>query len=366
MCRNLRKLLALLALLGLLAGCAAQTGETAQLLTQAQQDQSQRKLTQAQLDNLERTTPGLLACRIVYVRDEKIFCSGLDGYVMQRCDVSTGDVVKEGQVLAWFAKPEDLRTLESLEHAVQAAEYELRAAQEAADRAVSSAKAALDAAASGSSQEEICRIRLQQAEAAAAAVSDAALQQARGALETYRKAVEGKALVAPFDGKVEGTLRQDGEAVTSATEFCRLYTHDQVFLRADGVNEPAYRYGAAVKVSRAGKYFCDATVISSMDVYGVVNGTVYVQLEPDANVEELTQTKMGITLSAVRMQLENVLLLPKEAVRHDSGEFYVYLYENDTLCRRYVQLGAEGKNSLGEICVQIVDGLKAGDWVIVD
>jgi len=365
MCRNLRKLLASLAVLSLLAGCSAQTGETAQLLTQAQQEQGQRKLTQVQVDDLERTTPGLLACRIVYVRDEKVLCSGLDGYVMQRCEVSSGDVVKEGQTLAWFAKPADPRTLESLENAVQAAEYELRAAREAAERAVTAAETALNAA-SGSAQKQICQIRLDQAKTAAAAVSDRALKQAQRALEDYQLAVQGKPLVAPFDGTVEGTLRLDGQSVSSATEFCRLYTHDRIFLRADGVNEVAYRYGASVKISRAGKYFCDGTVISSMDVYGVVNGTVIVQLEPEASVEELTASNMGITLSAVRMQLEDVLLLPKEAIRHDAGEFYVYLYENDTLCRRYVQLGAEGKNSQGEACQQIVDGLKAGDWVIVD
>lgn len=365
MYRNLRKFLSALMLVLLLTGCGTQQNQSAQLLTEAQKEQSQRKLTQAVQDDLERTTQGLQSCDVIFARDEVVTCSGLDGYVLQRVDVSTGDVVKEGQTLAWFGKTQDSRELESLENALKTAEYELQAAKEAADRAVAAAEAALDAA-SGSAQKEICQIRLEQAKAAAAAVSDSSVQQARQALEDYQAAVEGKPLVAPFAGTVEGTLRMNGEPVTSSTEFCRLFTHDQVFLRANGVNEVAYRYGAKVKINRAGKYFCNGTVISSMDVYGVVNGTVIVQPDPDVDPIELADSNMGLTVSAVRMQLQNVLLLPKEAVRQDAGAYYVYLYENDTLCRRYVQIGTEGKDSQGESCVQILDGLKTGDWVIVD
>ena len=285
MYRNLRKFLSLLLAVMVLAGCSAQQTASAQLLREVQNAQSQRKLAQAVLGDLERTTQGLQSCDVIFARDEIVTCAGLDGYVLQRLDVATGDVVKEGQTLAWFAKTPDPRKLESLENDVKAAEFELQAAQETADRAVSTAETAL-AAATDSVQKQICSIRLEQAKAAAANVSDAALRQARKALEEYQAAVEGKALVAPFAGTVEGTLRLNGEPITSVTEFCRLYTHDQVLLQARGVNEPAYRYGAQVKVSRAGKYYCNGTVISSMDVYGIVNGTVIVQ--PDPRSEEHT------------------------------------------------------------------------------
>ena len=118
MCRNLRKLLAGCMMVLLLAGCAAQQAPTAQLLTQAQQDQRQRKMIQVAQDDLERTTNALQSCSVIYARDEAIFCNGLDGYVLQRLDVSNGDVVKEGQTLAWLAVNEDPRMLESLENAV--------------------------------------------------------------------------------------------------------------------------------------------------------------------------------------------------------------------------------------------------------
>lgn len=366
MCRNLRKVLAALALLGLLAGCSAQSNQTAQLLGQVQLEQSQHKLAQAVVDDLERTTTGLLSCQLVFAYDEQITCKDLDGYVMQSCSVSAGDRVEEGQELAFFSLPEDPRFKESLQNAIRTAEWELQAEKEAAARAVASAKADLAAAAAGSAQEKICRLKLEQAEAAYAAVSDEALVAARQALEEYEAAVAGKALLAPHAGTVEALQRFDGKPVTSQTEFCRLYSEDEVYLRADRVSEQAYRYGAQVKVYRASKYFCQGTVISSMDVYGTNNAAVIVALEEGADSKTLVESPTGITLSAVRLQLDEVLLLPKEAVRNDAGVYYVYLYQNDTLCRRYVQLGAEGKNSQGQTCVQILDGIEAGDWVVMD
>ncbi len=147
--------------------------------------------------------------------------------------------------------------------------------------------------------------------------------------------------------------------------FCRLYTQDSVFLLAHGVNEAAYRVGAKVKVLKNGHHVCTGTVMSAPEALGIVNGDVIVFPQTD-DTAPFFDRNPGLTLQAERLRLEDVLRLPKAAVRSESGKYYVYQYAEGALHRRYVQIGLEGTDPVtGAAYVQIIEGLEVGDQVTV-
>ena len=65
--------------------------------------------------------------------------------------------------------------------------------------------------------------------------------------------------------------------------------------------------------------------------------------------------------SAKYQELNDVLLVNKEAVRKEDGKTYVYILENGTVHKRFVTVGLSGKTH-----AWILDGLKEGQSVVLD
>ena len=360
MSHSRHKCLLLVLALCLLLGCAAQQ-EQAELLQLDQQRQTEPALETVQTGSLLRSTPGFLNSEVQFAVDTQVLCEGLDGWVVEETYVQSGDEVTAGQTLALLRPQTDAVQLAELENTLQAEQLRYDAQRAQCSAQVEACRADLAAAPAGTAEARRCEVALARAQYASSLVSDEALEQARQALQRYTQDAQGREICATETGTLTSMLRP-GEAVTAQTALCRIYSPDELLLVTQCVNDAAWRCGARVTIYLAGKEAGQGTVLSAPDVYGATTGTVIIR--PDEGVQlQGAAGSQSAAVSAVQMALEQVLLLPEQAVRNEGGKYYVYLYENGTLHKRYVTVGARGENGEGEACVQIVDGLQAGDAV---
>ncbi len=362
MCR--RKTICALLILLLLTGCAkTQKGET-QLLTDAAAPEHTVSLAQVQYGDVRKDAPGFVNAQAFYERDEQLTCEQVAGLVLNECYVKHGDRVEEGQILAKFVRLPDETEKGSLEQTLKAVKLGFEAESAKALGAVAEAQAALDATAAGTAAARTAQLRLERAQTAAEKLDDSEVRRAQAALDRYNAQVAGVEFTAPFAGTVDQLMRINGQAVSADSVFCRLYTEDAGYVVAFGVNEVGYHVGARVRIRISNEDFCEGTVLSSAEAYGVVNAAVIVRPDPDANLTELVESMVSPTIVVSRVLLRNVLRLPKSSVRNEEGRYYVYLSEDGQMHRRDVQIGLDGIDpATGAGYVQIVDGLNEGDMV---
>jgi HlyD family secretion protein len=91
--------------------------------------------------------------------------------------------------------------------------------------------------------------------------------------------------------------------------------------------------------------------------YGTRNvGEVLIRIDDSPDGQLLPATNVTVTVTTSSQA--NVLSIPREALRTESGKTFVYRIENDELKKTFVTTGAINISQ-----VAIVSGLKAGDWV---
>lgn len=362
-----RKAICIVLLLCLLTGCGKKQGRTVQLLTEPAAREAAVSLATVERGDVQKNAPGFYNAMAYYRRDEQILCTRVAGMTAVEFYVNSGDLVEEGQALARFARPADETERARLERALQAAQLGYEADAAKAQGAIAEAQASLDALGAGTTAAKVAQLRLERAKAAAQALNDSAVRAARAALDTYDAQVAGVELTAPFAGTVDQLMRRTDDPVAAETAFCRLYTQDEGFVRAEGVNETAYRVGATVQIQLSGSDFCKGTVLSSPQSYGVVNAAVVIRPEAGADLKALVESPVSPAVTAVRILLQDVLRVPKSAVRNEEGKYYVYLYEDGAAHRRSVQVGLEGVDpATGTAYYQIIDGLRDGDTVQIN
>ena len=360
---SLRKMIAPALALLLLCACARTGAGEAELLQEERQEQTIRTV-QVSRGDVKKMAPGFVSAQAYYEKDMQLLCTGLEGLVLQEVYVNNGDRVTEGQKLASFARIPDDQKRAELERTLRTAQLGQEASLAQLQGAVSQAQAKLSALAAGSAAAAVAQLELEKAEYCLEHLDRAPVTRAQRALDAYDASVAGQDLLAPFSGTVEQLLRVNGEAVQADTVFCRIYTQDDSYLIAQGVNETAYRVGSTVQVKLAGEQTAQALVLSAPEVFGAINAPVIARLEPGTDLEAVFQNRVTPSMSACRMVLRNVLRLPKQAVRNENGKYYVYLDLDGQSCRRSVQVGLEGTDpETGSAFVQIIDGLAEGDLV---
>jgi HlyD family secretion protein len=76
------------------------------------------------------------------------------------------------------------------------------------------------------------------------------------------------------------------------------------------------------------------------------------------NPDQLLLPKVNVSARIVTAQEQNAIIVPREAVRGESGEYYVYLIQDGQLQRRPVQTGISNLTD-----IQITQGLSGGEQV---
>lgn len=287
-----------------------------------------------------------------YLQTESVTCEYEDALLKEQV-VKLGATVKKGDVLAVIVQQTDDTELARLEIAYKRAVTNM-------ENGISRYYSRI-AAISGS--DNIAYMRRVQAENDLALYKIAAQKQVDAALEEleeYRQREEEKYITAPFDGRISWTqtLRL-GEAISKGSALFVIYDPASIYARIPDPSEAfllATSPGSPVTVSYMQKQY-EGTVISTPnDIRDVDGSSVYIACEEldDPDVSSLS-------VECTVLELKNMLLLDRDAIRTDDTADYVMVQDGDSVLKCYVICGPEN----GDV-VCILDGLAAGQQVVLN
>lgn len=170
---------------------------------------------------------------------------------------------------------------------------------------------------------------------------------------------------APFSGTIAKRLVQPGEKVSPDSAIVNLVDLKQMVLEAavPAAEIPAVRVGQKVRfrVGGFGDRVFEGEVqrINPMTADGSRAIPIYIAV-PNAD----TALKGGMFAQGELMlnSTQPVLAVSQRAVRDEAGASYVYVLRDDKIVRTNVKVGPRSE---GEMFVEVRDGLRAGDQVIV-
>jgi HlyD family secretion protein len=197
------------------------------------------------------------------------------------------------------------------------------------------------------------------------------LQSAEITLENYKEQLMKTEILAPFDGTVVdvGVKVNDQLSAYDYSSITAIYLVDTRTVKMEGVVDEIDIF--KVKMGQEATITVDAlpgeeftgvvTFISPFgsELTGVVNYPVTIELDP-TDVE----LKGGLTATAdiVIGKRENILLIPRRAVKREKGVYYVEVVVNEeemTTEKREVTIGQQS-----EIYAEVLSGLNEGEKVI--
>jgi len=294
--------------------------------------------------------------------------------------VDVGDTVKGGQLLAEM-DPVDLdkRVASAVaaagrgRSAVTTAEAQVQDAKSRQALAASEARRYIDLGKKNFISQSVVDAKLQQQQSADAQLSagESALASARqdlARLDAEREAAQQQRgnirLLAPVDGVVTSRDAEPGSTVIAGQAVLKLQEPGSLWVtvRLDQGRSAGVRAGLPADI-----------VLRSSPDKGLTGKVVRVEPISDSVTEErIAQVAFdtlppGVSsneMAEVTLHLpaaSDVLVLPNAALRHRGAQAGVWLRADGTLRFVPVKTGAEGLDGK----VQIVDGLKAGDEVVV-
>ena len=170
---------------------------------------------------------------------------------------------------------------------------------------------------------------------------------------------------APFSGIISKRLVQPGEKVSPDSAIVTVVDLKQMVLEAavPAAEIPAVHVGQKVRFRVGG--FGDRTFEGEVQRINPVTAensraiTIYIAV-PNAD----TALKGGMFAQGELMlnSMQPVLAVAQRAVRDEAGASYVYVLRDDKIIRTSVKVGPRSE---GEAFVEVRDGLRAGDQVIV-
>ena len=299
---------------------------------------------------------------------------------VSRVLVDVGDLVKAGQLLAEM-DPVDLdkRVASAAASAgrgrstVITAEAQVRDAQSRQALAASEAQRYIDLGKKNFVSQSVVDAKLQQQQSADAqlAAAESALASARqdsARLEADRAGAQQQRgnirLLAPVDGVVTARDAEPGSTVVAGQAVLKLQEPGSLWVtvRLDQGRSAGLRAGLPAEItlrSNPGK-----TLIGKVVRVEPISDSVTEERIAQVAFDSLPQGVTNNEMADVTLHLpvaSNVLILPNAALRHRGAEAGVWLRVDGKLRFVPVKTGATGLDGK----VQIADGLKAGDEVVV-
>ena len=267
-------------------------------------------------------------------------------------NVREGDVVRTGQVLARFDANEQESALRSAEADKVAAQSELSTAEWNAVQSAQLFKA-------GAISEQANRTAQQ-----GVATARARLAAAESRVRATSSVVRDTRVIAPTNGIVSKRMIESGEHVSRGAVLLEDVRNDMLELvaavpaRAAG----AVRVGQPVRFVADGRDFGGRVARVSPTIDPTTRSiTVYVEVpNPSGTIRGGTFA----TGQVVSRTVENVLAIPRDAIHYaaDGASQYAYRIANDAIEYAILKTGVSD-DRLG--LVEVIDGLKAGDRIIV-
>jgi len=291
-----------------------------------------------------------------------------------------GDAVKGGQLLAEM-DPVDLdkrvaaaaAAVERGRSAVATVQAQMNDARSRLDLAASEAKRYIDLVKDNFVSQSVADGKLQQQQSAQAQLgaAESALASARQdlvRLEAEREAARqlrgNIRLLAPVDGVVTARDAEPGTTVIAGQSVLKLEDSTSLWVtaRLDQGRSAGLRVGLPAELtlrSTPGKPLA-GKVVRVEPISDSVTEERIAQVAFDRLPQEVSTGEMAevtLQLPAIR----DVLIIPNASLRYRGAQSWVWLREDGHLRFAPVKTGAEGLDGK----VQIVEGLKAGDEVVV-
>jgi RND family efflux transporter MFP subunit len=266
--------------------------------------------------------------------------------------VREGDVVHPGQLLARFDGDEQEAALKSAEADRVAAQSDLANAEWNAEQSAQLFKAgAISEQANKTAQQAVVTMK-------------ARLAAADSRMRSTSTVVRDTRVVAPTAGIVSTRDVESGEHVSRGTTMFTIVRNDMLELIAAVPARAAgtVRVGQAVRFVADGRDFGGRVARMSPTIDPTTRAvTVYVEVP---NPSRSIRAGTFATGQVVSRTVSNVLAIPRDAVHYtaDGGSRYAYRIVNDAIEFASVRTGVTD-DRLG--LVEIVDGLQAGDRIIV-
>ena len=192
------------------------------------------------------------------------------------------------------------------------------------------------------------------------------LGQAEAALTKSEWQLTKTNLVSPCDGFITNIKKEEGEVVNQ-DPVISLACFSEFQIKADIYEEDIVDIIVGNPVSIILPAFPDENLKGEIILIDpaekLIGGVVY--YEVTINIEESKKDiKPGMTADVIIKtgEKENVLVVPKKAVKKMDNKKVVQVFKNNEIEEREVEIGLEGSNDL----VEIIFGLEEGEEVIVD
>ena len=175
--------------------------------------------------------------------------------------------------------------------------------------------------------------------------------------------LKNNTLISPFDGVIENVVyKRAGDPISTTEVLITLYREDYLLLRVDN-KSMNFRFGMDVQVEvgrNKTKRLLTGRVVGADNLLpqSRQKGYAYIQLAP-YNTKEIRLTAPKAIVSTY--YLENVMVLPRNAVSIESGKYYVYQLIDGVPRKRYVNLVTQSTAG-----AWIIQGLDAGDVIVID
>ena len=186
-------------------------------------------------------------------------------------------------------------------------------------------------------------------------------------LEKYQSMTEPEQMLAPFDGYIDYTAAKTANDPAGAREILVEICDTSVYVLAFMAKPDDFCYNMPVKLvlKDKAKTEMDGVIVSDNTDLDSSGKRSYV-IETPGTVPDLKTVMQigfagGFSVTADSLTVTDALVVPSAAIQTDEKKFFVNIYEDGAVKKRYVKIGAQNKDS-----VQILDGLTIADQVIIN
>lgn len=307
---------------------------------------------------------------------EELRCEFDDAYFAESF-VSAGQQVSKGDPLFSFTIDYSRAELESLEAELEIAKSSAERREASSRAAVASAEKALAAADTGDARAlRRAELNLERAELnleAALLSAEKSVEAAETALAEFEARIAENTIYAPSDGLVLSIeFMQPGTQVPRGGRMCSFMSFEAFSLSAASDLTGAVRHGQAATVSAniGGGVTFESRILDAPMVRGEEIGSFSVELTPEiielantaisSGTEQYMRLMPSVRVEVTRFELDNVTMVPNDALQSENGNRFVYVMRDGELRKRFIVAGMADENN-----TQVLAGLEPGELVSI-
>lgn len=363
----------LLAVCMLLSACGKTQTAEKPLLTGVLMDSQQTNYNTETVQRTDWVIEQANSAAVLFPRTTTFVWENGDA-VFQESFVSRNAVVKKGDVLMSFVVEEDYVAMQELQLQLKRTTEAYSGDRKIKEAAIANAKKAMEDLTSHSltiAQQELEKLQADYEQFVYN--SEKSIQNIQEQIAEINERVADNQIIAPHDGIVTNlSYYAKGDDVENGEVLLSLYDTNYLYLR---VNDAGYklRYGMEVSVDVSlGKEVVTlpAKVVSTPAILPWETEQNYTLMEMDLSSlsEEVYDQalknigKCAFQYSCITFEVKDVLLISKQAVHTDEEKKnFVYVLENDLVCKRYISVGAQNNGM-----IWVIDGLSEGQVLVLD